>query len=163
MPCNSPNKVFYIGVNRETGKNKILFSSRSASFIYRHSVNDRWIVAYNDNLENAALFRSRGYQVIEDCDLVPCGQCLGCRLDYARQWSARIMAEKTKYPDDYCWFITLTFDDDHLPQPNMIPDKVDKETGEIITFKPSPFSSVSKRTHQLFMKRLRKKFQPFHK
>ena len=160
MPCNSPNKVFYIGWNNETGKRKILFTSRNADFVYRRSPHDRWIVAYRQNGLSAATFARRGYQVISDGDLVPCGQCLGCRLDYAREWSARIMAEKKNYSDDLSWFITLTYDDSHLPKPRMIPDKVDEETGEVITFKPSPFSSVDKKVHQKFMKRVRKKFQP---
>lgn len=153
MPCNSPNKVFYTGINNETGKKRIVFSSRNTDFIYRYSPHDRWIMASDGS---PALFRSRGYQVITDGDLVPCGQCLGCRLDYARQWSARLMCEKKNYPDDLCWFVTLTYDDEHLPERrySSIPNK---ETGE---YKLSDFRSVDKRTHQLFMKRLRKHFQP---
>lgn len=153
MPCNSPNKVFYNGVNHETGKKRVIFTSRHVDFIYRHNPHDRWIMAQNSE---PSLFRSKGYQVITDGDLVPCGQCLGCRLDYARQWSARLMCEKKKYPDDLCWFVTLTYDDDHLPERrySSIPDP---ETGE---YKLSDFRSIDKRTHQLFMKRLRRRFQP---
>lgn len=160
MPCNSPNRVFYIGINNETGKRKTLFTSRNVDFIYRHSPTSRWITAPRQNNLSPDTFRKSGNIVITDYDDVPCGQCLGCRLDYARQWSARIMAEKESYPDELCWFLTVTYDDDHLPEPRMIPDKIDEETGEMLTAKPSPFSSVSIRDHQLFMKRLRKRFQP---
>lgn len=45
--------------------------------------------------------------------MVPCGQCIGCRLEYSRQWAMRIMHESTLH--DSSSFITLTYDDDHLP------------------------------------------------
>lgn len=46
---------------------------------------------------------------------VGCGQCIGCRLDRARDWSARIMHQASLSPAN-C-FITLTYDDLHLPRP----------------------------------------------
>lgn len=42
-----------------------------------------------------------------------CGQCIGCRLDYSLHWAIRIMHE-AKQHDENC-FITLTYDDEHLP------------------------------------------------
>lgn len=44
---------------------------------------------------------------------VPCGQCAGCRLERSRQWAVRCMHEASLH-DRNC-FITLTYDDDHLP------------------------------------------------
>lgn len=44
---------------------------------------------------------------------VPCGQCIGCRLDYARHWAERCWCESQLWPQN--WFLTLTYDDDHLP------------------------------------------------
>jgi hypothetical protein len=44
---------------------------------------------------------------------VPCGQCIECRLERSRQWAMRCMHESTLHADN-C-FITLTYDDDHLP------------------------------------------------
>lgn len=44
---------------------------------------------------------------------VPCGQCIACRLNYAKFWSIRMMQE-LKYHDSAC-FATLTYDDEHLP------------------------------------------------
>lgn len=64
--------------------------------------------------------------------MLPCGHCFGCSQSYAREWSSRIMLEAKKYADN-C-FITLTFDDDHVPE------RLEK----------APF--------QKFMKRLRKYF-----
>jgi len=44
---------------------------------------------------------------------VPCGQCTGCRLERSRQWAIRCMHEAQLY-DNNC-FITLTYNDKHLP------------------------------------------------
>lgn len=44
---------------------------------------------------------------------VPCGQCLHCRLNHARMWSIRIENESRQYKDNV--FLTLTYDDEHLP------------------------------------------------
>lgn len=45
---------------------------------------------------------------------VPCGQCIGCRLERGRQWTVRLMHEAQLHRDK-C-FITLTYDDAHLPK-----------------------------------------------
>lgn len=42
-----------------------------------------------------------------------CGQCIGCRLRRARDWSLRVMHEAQLH-DSNC-FVTLTYDDAHLP------------------------------------------------
>lgn len=65
---------------------------------------------------------------------VPCGQCIGCRLERSRQWAVRCMHEAKLYEKN-C-FITLTYDNENLPK-----DK-----------------SLKKKHFQDFMKRLRKRF-----
>ena len=67
---------------------------------------------------------------------VPCGQCIGCRLERSRQWAIRCVHEAQLYKRN-C-FITLTFSDEHLPSDN----------------------SLDVDHFQKFMKRLRKKFGP---
>lgn len=44
---------------------------------------------------------------------LPCGQCIGCRLERSRQWAARCLHESQLHEKN-C-FITLTYSDDHLP------------------------------------------------
>ena len=65
---------------------------------------------------------------------IPCGQCIGCRIERSRQWAIRCVHEASLYENN-C-FITLTFSDEYLPK-----DK-----------------SLNVRHWQLFMKRLREKF-----
>lgn len=48
-----------------------------------------------------------------DACLVPCGRCIGCRLDYSREWAIRCMKEVEQY--DHNYFLTLDYDDVHLP------------------------------------------------
>lgn len=57
---------------------------------------------------------------------VPCGKCIGCRIDYSKQWAIRCMLEAQKYKDNA--FITLTYDQEHI-KTNTI---VDMSTGELL-------------------------------
>lgn len=65
---------------------------------------------------------------------LPCGQCVGCRLERSRQWAVRCVHESKMH--EHSVFVTLTYDDDHVPYD----------------------SSLIYRHYQLFMKRLRKHF-----
>lgn len=44
---------------------------------------------------------------------LPCGRCIGCRLERARQWAVRCMHEAKLYQEN-C-FCTLTYDDEKVP------------------------------------------------
>lgn len=46
--------------------------------------------------------------------LIPCGNCVGCRLEKSRQWAMRMVFESQMHEDN-C-FLTLTYDDEHLPK-----------------------------------------------
>ncbi len=46
---------------------------------------------------------------------VPCGRCMGCRLERSRQWAVRIMHEAQMYEPWQTHFITLTYNDENLP------------------------------------------------
>lgn len=57
---------------------------------------------------------------------IPCGKCIGCRLDYSRDWAARCSVEQKGLEEqigkdiNLCsWFLTLTYDDEHLPLEEM--------------------------------------------
>ena len=44
---------------------------------------------------------------------VPCGQCMSCRINKRREWASRILLESFGHKENA--FVTLTYDDDHLP------------------------------------------------
>lgn len=55
--------------------------------------------------------------------IVPCGQCIGCRLNRAESWTARMIHEAQLH--EHNSFITLTYNDDNLPPDgSLAPDDV---------------------------------------
>lgn len=60
-------------------------------------------------------FIPRTYQngYAHDFIQIPCGKCIGCRMDYSRSWADR-MTYHVIGKEDSSYFITLTYDDDHL-------------------------------------------------
>ncbi|WNK14212.1 MAG: replication initiator protein [Microvirus sp.] len=63
---------------------------------------------------------------------IPCGQCIGCRIDRSREWAIRCVHEASMH-DENC-FLTLTYAKDPV--------------------------SLNKRDIVLFLKKLRKKLEP---
>ena len=62
--------------------------------------------------------------------LIPCGKCEACVQNKALEWTARLMKEAEEWK--YTYFVTLTYDDNHV-------------------------KDLNKRDLQLFLKRFRKK------
>lgn len=91
------------------------------------------IAAYQ-TVDGQVVFSERRYFDISRTLSLPCGQCVGCRLERSRQWAMRCLHE-AKLHENNC-FITLTYSDEHLPNDR----------------------SLHYRDFQLFMKKLRKKF-----
>lgn len=55
-------------------------------------------------------FNKHADQLHSDLD-IPCGRCVGCRGDRARDWGVRIYHESLLYEQSS--FLTLTYDEDH--------------------------------------------------
>lgn len=70
----------------------------------------------------------RDGKVYSEFMLIPCGQCIGCRLEYSRQWAIRCMNEAKMWKNNY--FVTLTYRDEHLPCADNI--LVNESTGEVV-------------------------------
>lgn len=49
---------------------------------------------------------------------IPCGHCWACQLNYSAEWATRNMLETLEHEN--CYFITLTYDDEHLPIPETL-------------------------------------------
>lgn len=74
----------------------------------------------------------------DDFQMIPCSQCLDCRLKYSREWAARIMIEAKQYK--YNYFVTLTYDDLHLD--DLRRDIIFSDTGEFIENCPNSISLI---------------------
>lgn len=106
MPCYHPIKGFRSLITRPNGKRGVVLSKALNSLV--------------DPGESVT---------------VPCGRCIGCRLEHSRQWAVRCMHEASLY--EHNQFVTLTYDEKHLPK-NL---------------------SLDRDAFRLFMRRLRK-FSP---
>ena len=124
MPCFHPLRAFPVGFH-ESGKVKYKVTAETTEFVTR---SDGVRVDRAESLE------------------IPCGKCIGCRLKRSREWAQRCMLELQYHSSAY--FITLTYDDLHLPMNEIVDND-----GCIVQ---SPVHTLVKRDLQLFMKRLRK-------
>nr|UXQ87959.1 MAG: replication initiation protein [Microvirus sp.] len=104
MPCYHPMLAYYPESPDQDGNKKLTFHSSAAR-------------------------GTRGYL---DSVTLPCGQCIGCRLEKSRQWAIRCHHEAQMHEQSS--FLTLTYDNQHLP----------------------PDGTLIKKDFQDFMKRLRK-------
>lgn len=88
--------------------------------------------------------------------MVPCQQCLGCRIDYSKHWADRIVMEQLMAPPNTSWFLTLTYDEEHIKKCYTGKAFEWCKDGETVML---PGASLSKEDFQLFMKRLRAEYE----
>lgn len=84
MPCYKPLAAYRQPAGEAGGKSTIVFGRQ--------------------HLQN--------YDVAKPLDL-PCGQCIGCRLERSRRWAVRIMHEAQMH--ERSSFLTLTYDEESVP------------------------------------------------
>lgn len=103
--CKHPLKGFVIG-KTENGKDKMLIRSYKVDHVELR--NGSWNDAYGPF---ASIYADR---IIRKYTEIPCGRCIDCRLQHSREWADRCMLELKYHDPKECWFITLTYDDDHI-------------------------------------------------
>lgn len=140
MSCTSPMKGFADGY---TENNKIHYKITNYNVDYILKTYDKIPKYYYQTGKPEYIDTSR-YKVLTEWIEIPCGKCESCRMNYARQWADRCMLEAQQHEEN-C-FITLTYDDDHLPY-NFFTD----DNGVIEGVSPT----LVKRHVQLFIKQLR--------
>lgn len=103
---------------------------KSPIYAYQHKTGGKLIFNYNP-------FTDFDYVPVT----IPCGQCIECRKQKAREWANRILMESKYHDSNY--FLTLTYDEDHVPR------SVSPASGQtVLTLCPEHLT--------LFWKRLRK-------
>ena len=148
MSCSNPN---YMSIHRfETKEEWQLW--KDLNYYHPNKINEFSNYKFSDRagkylaykfIPANTLFSKKSFLHVDenkdwswDVVPIPCGMCTSCRLDYSREWANRCYMESLESKDNY--FITLTYDDDHLP----IGDKGN--------------ATLIKKDFQDFMKRLRK-------
>jgi len=89
VPCYSQMLAGPIPGKTKNGKQRFQFLGKATSY------------RFNSN-------------VPKHCLLLPCRQCIGCRLEKSRQWATRLIHESAQH-NNAC-FLTLTYDDNHVPK-----------------------------------------------
>lgn len=114
MSCLYPGKAFDTGNLTENGKaDYIIMPYGSGDLLELSHANSIKRVA-----PSASLVRFHGKTYLSNPVPIPCNHCVGCRLEEARQWKERVVLESKNYPPEQRLFITLTYDDEHLPLNN---------------------------------------------
>lgn len=92
--CAHPHYALDLGINPENGKKKIKF------------------IGFRPDLSSLKQLQARyGESPVIS---LPCGYCIQCRINYAKEWAVRCVLEALEHENNY--FITLTYDDEHLPK-----------------------------------------------
>lgn len=94
-----------------------------------NSDNGKWPVSFKPSTRDEIYDYGKDYVMY-----LPCGKCMGCKVDRAIAWTFRNLVESIYHESSL--FLTLTYDDMYLPDGN----------------------TLRYRDFQLFMKRLRKHF-----
>ena len=128
MTCYHPLHAFKLGFkNTETGKDVLKIVSGKLDKI---SIYDKAIIKdvhdiplEGDHIKKElqlVFFNGRkvpNYSLVNPID-IPCGKCIGCRLAYSKEWAVRIVKECESF--EYNYFLTLTYDDEHLKSPSLV-------------------------------------------
>lgn len=105
--CKSPLKGFPIGTTIN-GKPEYKVVSYNTDHVEK--VNNVWIAGESDFVSRYA------EKVVREFIEIPCGHCIECYLNYSMMWANRCMMELASFKPEECWFITLTYDNDNIPE-----------------------------------------------
>ncbi len=132
MVCYHPLHAFEDGLTKN-GKQHYKITSNKVKSVSFDKINNHWLLSTDENEFNNNRYID-----------IPCGKCIGCRIDYSRDWALRCQLESMYH--SRTMFLTLTYDDEHVPHSSYI-DNITGEFKDILTLFPDDFTK--------FMKRLR--------
>ncbi|QCS36266.1 replication initiator protein [Capybara microvirus Cap1_SP_200] len=142
MVCTNPHSALIF--NLADGSKKVIFPKFPDNY---HKYSDEELFNFSFHLPIL-----KAHQV-----LLPCRKCQGCKLDYSRSWALRCVHESRLYKEN-C-FITLTYDDLHLPSDRKLVKKdvqdffkrlrfhLSKEGKTVRFFLVGEYGSRTKRPH----------------
>lgn len=110
MPCNHPYMAFWTGNLTPNGKREYILHAGSDTMVLPPSAYERKRIYIGADAPQANI---HGSIFLTDPIPLPCSKCIGCRIDRAKEWTYRCLAESLYH--EYTYFVTLTYDDIHLP------------------------------------------------
>lgn len=118
MACYHPNSVLIYKDIKTKMKGIVKFSSK---------FNFQDLNCLKSNIGDTRKMDDRDtgdkeWYICSDAVLVPCGKCVGCAVDISRDWSYRLLMEKEISKN--AWFLTLTYDEQHLPKNHQLEKEV---------------------------------------
>ena len=116
MSCYHPLTAFWTGNFTDSGKKQMVIIHGHADLLPVESPAYR---KYKIKPSGSHITYVNGLPYLKERFELPCGKCIGCRLDYSRDWALRCVLEARKYSHNY--FVTLTYDNDHLLSPALYP------------------------------------------
>lgn len=128
MACDCPNIAVFAPRKKSNEKRilRVMFSWNARDYdAYVGSLCENFSGKDDHSVKRVYLFDRGLCEVM----LLPCGHCIGCRLEYSRQWAIRCVLESMLHECNF--FITLTYDDLHLPTaPRSM--TISDDTGEVL-------------------------------
>lgn len=146
MVCYHPLHAFPNGLTKDGKQDYKITSNKVKSVFYDKDLN-HWFMSSDPN-------RYYNNNYID----VPCGQCVGCRIDYSREWALRCVLES--YYHERTMFITLTYDDEHVPHSSYV-DDLTGEVKDILTLRPEDFTKFMKRLRYYYKEKYGKTLRYF--
>ena len=144
MPCYEPNI-------RLASDIRLTKNGKPAMLEYINSKGDKFrTYEYYEAMNRE--FKRKG--VAAEYQRIPCGQCIGCKEDYAKQWATRCCLEAMQWEQN--WFLTLTYDDYHKPWDDTF---VNPETGIIYQDDGTWNGYLEAKDFTKFMKDLRRHWE----
>lgn len=156
MACYHPNKAFIRRIPG-SGRTEVIVASYSTNHI--------------EIDEQGRVYKSTERFVRDSCKIcirewraIPCGQCIGCRLEYSRNWANRCSLEMRQHEKNS--FITLTYNEENIPRNPAVDGKaVDPLTGEVsyVFSDTDEVATLKKEDLTNFFKALRRKLNEIPK
>lgn len=136
MPCYHPLVAFDFGT-LPSGKRNLKIYPNGTNHL--EMMKKRWIPVTTD-------FHSPyAERYKEPFSPIPCGKCIGCKLEYSRVWANRCVMESKQHASSL--FLTLTYDELSVPRV-LYGERENGEAREAMSLRKADF--------QKFMKRLRR-------
>jgi len=134
-------KAFWTGSYTDTGKlDLVIMPSTSGNLL-----NVDWLQMHHKRVTPFAHMVKIGMNTyLTDPIAIPCGHCVGCRMDKAKQWKIRNCHEAELYDYDELHFITLTYDRGFIPNVDGVPSLRPQDMSDFMRRLRNPSYGVKK-------------------